>query len=50
MQSSFYGMSMLVKEDEERFKNRETELERRGAVVAKLYIKNIIELTHNDRE
>lgn len=46
MQSSFYGMSMLGREDDDRFKSRETELEQRGAVVAKLNIKNILELTH----
>jgi hypothetical protein len=46
MQSSFYGMSMLGREEDERFKNQETEQEQRGAVVAKLNIKNILELTH----
>jgi hypothetical protein len=50
MQSSFYGMSMLGREEDERFKNVETEQEHRGAVVAKLNIKNILDLTHQDRE
>jgi len=46
MQSSFYGISMLGQEEDERFKNQETEQEQRGAVVAKLNIKNILELTN----
>ena len=50
LRSSFYGMSMLGREEDERFKNQETEQEQRGAVVAKLNIKNILELTHQDRE